>query len=853
MRAVLFRSYRLEKYRVNFNIYEISTTLRRINSAQDNTNTDNLASHQSNVEGLMNDTQQILTIQDADIAPTFRIPYVSQLYDKLTNSMVEKRDHTIKDILCRRRKMGEFTVSTGGTTNDLVKRLDVLNDWLYLDSVFPLVSKYAFFKADFEVTMVFTAAPTTSGGFYALITNDVPLHYLESRTKIRESSMQWPGQQINISQVKETKMTVKWNSPYLGRMPADDTKRGSPGYFELRQLVPVSETVSVVIYLNPIKDTLVASYPSNSWTKPTADLRSLDISYESENVVTASEGTLQSSLQSGKAALLDGIAKISNNLGVTPAIMAGMKTLAALGFSKPISDKPVKNIRLMPSNQLITNDGVYDSHEMGMSNGISIVREEGIFGSKVDECSFEYITGRPNFHSEFKVSTSDSPGKIYINKWVNPFVTTQQPSSTNNWFSHQCLVASQFRHWIGSVIYDIQAYCTQFHSVKLRFTYIPGYMNSYNNLDDCISTVVHFGNNTTHEIICEPTTNVPFRNSYWNTMPSSNVAIDVANCSIGGLVISLESPLQVSNSVAASEISFIMTFHLKDPVFHVPADLNLKLVDPNATVKKRDITYENDIYPTGNIPTQSQSSQMTLISQNLHSGVDHDHLTKIVAGERLLNVKQLMKQFVSPKVIAVDEPASGQKPVFCYNPYRNPLGLSHTADGQNEQDKHDILMSMFTSKRGSWIVMLSQVRNNDPHPVYLLNISNNARFTEQRMYVDYYAVTSSNNSRRTNYIYPDFERNMTIHIPWYCPFSFITENLFPTDLHSKTQNEMYFNHTLMVQTPYRVEEDHKMNFAVSRAIADDFQMGYLCPPLYIDMQDYQNWSSMNDIEFQPPA
>lgn len=840
-------------------------------SAQDNQNTDNIPSHQSHVEGLINDTQQILTIEDANMAPTFKIPYDSSNSDFLINSCIEKRDHTIKDILCRRRLIKQTQIEAGGTINDLVVSLDVLNDWLAIPIVKSLTSRFAFVRTDFEITMLFTAAPTTSGGLYAFVTNDVTKEFLDSRNRIIEQTMQWPGEQININLVKETKMTIKWISPYIARMTSDTLKRGNNGWFQLRQLVPVSDSVEVVVYINPIKDTLQISYPTNAG----------DITYESENTVTAEEGTLASSFKSGAARLIDGMAAIGNNLGITPAVNATLKTIAAFGFSKPISDTPVQSVRLMPANQLITNDGVYESHEMGMSNGIAIMREDGIFGSDVDECSFEYITGRPNFRMNFEVKDTDPAGKVLVSTQVSPFYFVPQPSSDNNWMSHQCLIAMQFRHWLASVVFNFTAYATQFHSLKLRFTFIPGYKtDGEDNLSECISTVVHFGNNTTHELIIEPVTNTPFRNSPFNSETYTTEDKIWSTCSLGRLIISIESPLKVTNTVASSSIRVIGTFHLKNPIFHVPADLNIKLINPTASFKTQEkfkedkinftdnpiyiskedlvengLTFENDIYPNSSTPTQTQSSQMTLISENNHVGVNVDKLVKMVAGERLLNIKQLLKQFVSPKIIAVDEPPAGTKPVFNFNPYQDPRGLSETSDGQDEQDKHDILLSMFTSMRGSWMVMVSHLRDNDPHPTYLANITNNEHFTKQRMWVDYYNTDQSSNSRRTNYFYPQWERNMTFHVPYYCPFNFITDNLFPgvSGTERTKDYQRNFSHTLAIQTPFIHEDDNKMNFAVSRAVADDFQVGYLCPPLYIDFTSYQTWATVNDIEFKPPT
>lgn len=163
--------------------------------------------------------------------------------------------------------------------------------------------------------------------------------------------------------------------------------------------------------------------------------------------------------------------------------------LRLFGFSKPTSEGYVSEMKLRTQGRMTNFDGMDMSHRMALSSTNEIETRQGLAGSDIDEMNLTTVLSTPNYWDRFTWSTTDITKKVLWNDLVTPYKVKNINDKVGNVYvcTHLGYVANTFTYWRGSLVYNFKFVKTQFHSGRLRISFIPFYMNDDYNGDPDLS------------------------------------------------------------------------------------------------------------------------------------------------------------------------------------------------------------------------------------------------------------------------------------------------------------------------------------------------------------------------------
>nr|ULF99842.1 MAG: hypothetical protein 2 [Cripavirus sp.] len=151
-----------------------------------------------------------------------------------------------------------------------------------------------------------------------------------------------------------------------------------------------------------------------------------------------------------------------------------------LGFSKPTVQGLPCESKLRAQVRMANFDGADTSHKMALASTNEIETTPGLAGTSADEMDFSHILSIPNFWDRFTWSTTDLTGSNLWDNFVTPFKVKPYSTTISNRFrcTHMGYVANTHGYWRGSIVYTFKFVKTQFHSGRLRISFIPFYYNT---------------------------------------------------------------------------------------------------------------------------------------------------------------------------------------------------------------------------------------------------------------------------------------------------------------------------------------------------------------------------------------
>lgn len=157
-----------------------------------------------------------------------------------------------------------------------------------------------------------------------------------------------------------------------------------------------------------------------------------------------------------------------------------------LGFSKPTTQNVPCESKLRGQNRMANYDGADTSHKLALSTANEIETKAGLSGTSADEMDLSHVLSIPNFWDRFTWSTDAATGTVLWDNFVTPFKVKPFSDTITDRFrcTHMGYVANSFGYWRGSIVYTFKFVKTQYHSGRLRISFIPFYFN------DTISTGV---------------------------------------------------------------------------------------------------------------------------------------------------------------------------------------------------------------------------------------------------------------------------------------------------------------------------------------------------------------------------
>jgi len=151
-----------------------------------------------------------------------------------------------------------------------------------------------------------------------------------------------------------------------------------------------------------------------------------------------------------------------------------------LGFSKPtIQGLPCES-KLRGQVRMANFDGADASHKMALASTNEIETRAGLAGTSADEMDLSHVLSIPNFWDRFTWSSTNATNTVLWDNFVTPFKIKPFSATILDRFrcTHMGYVANTHGYWRGSIVYTFKFVKTQFHSGRLRISFIPFYFNN---------------------------------------------------------------------------------------------------------------------------------------------------------------------------------------------------------------------------------------------------------------------------------------------------------------------------------------------------------------------------------------
>lgn len=151
-----------------------------------------------------------------------------------------------------------------------------------------------------------------------------------------------------------------------------------------------------------------------------------------------------------------------------------------LGFSKPTLQGLPCESKLRGQVHMANFDGSDSSHKMALSSVNEVETRAGLAGSSMDEMDLTRVLSIPNYWDRFTWSVKNKTSDILWDNYVTPFKVKPYSDTITDIFrcTHMGYVANTHTYWRGSIVYTFKFVKTQFHSGRLRISYIPYYFNT---------------------------------------------------------------------------------------------------------------------------------------------------------------------------------------------------------------------------------------------------------------------------------------------------------------------------------------------------------------------------------------
>lgn len=176
---------------------------------------------------------------------------------------------------------------------------------------------------------------------------------------------------------------------------------------------------------------------------------------------------------------------IIGNMFTRPAWIssAASNIFRMLGFSKPTMQGLPSEDKLRTQVRMANYDGADASHKLALSSQNAIETKPGLSGTTTDEMALSHVTSIPNFWDNFawpSTGSNAAPGTVLWSNFVTPMKIKAFSSTITDRFrtTHLGYVANSFGLWRGSLVYTFKFVKTQYHSGRLRISFIPFYYNS---------------------------------------------------------------------------------------------------------------------------------------------------------------------------------------------------------------------------------------------------------------------------------------------------------------------------------------------------------------------------------------
>jgi hypothetical protein len=768
--------------------------------------------------------EQILTLNtDTPLVPE-TIPRQVEIDMQKLQGMLETRDHSIKDILCRMYAIADLIIPPGGNSNDQIVSIDPLSEFLTQVNVSQKLDGFAFFRSNFYVTILTRTLPTTSG---SLIASFYPQINTANRTLNILQKSQTPNKRILLSSSEGIRMKIPFIAPFLGKNLI--TSSGSLGNLILSLLSePTINNTKVKVYIQADCEDILVEYP----TFATGDFALLSIQERIKQLqIEQTEMLNRVEIEQIPHHLL--IEQVANRLPREiaerefPDLIPSVHMMKLFGPPRPTKstpNTPVTSVKWKPGMNQLNKEGVDTSYKLSLSNNNSISATKGEFGSSEDEMSVNFIQKSQQIIGIPRVNTSQIANTVIFAKPCS--VIDFAKVGDDIFLTHQSWLAMKCQKWMAKLKFDIMFTGNQFHAVSLRAIFNPndagmydvGDVISFNNLNKAKSKEMDFdGQKVYGDFIVEPALstmikNVPTPRAQDGSVNTTNWQNNIYSeeCSYGMFYLTIEVPLVATSSVAPF-VDFVVDISMEDLLLSDPVEYD-SLV-PRAHVKTGLLSSiaEKFIFPSRQDRFEGERGQSeNAMVPNRRRIIDE------CLGDEFTHMKELMSVFTpfSPIVSIPNGSALLLEPFK----FRTLDDLASTQKFKFH-DTIDYFASGFAYYQGQMEVRIGKTtEQNGPFGEVTLTTKRNPAITIPSLDgTGVQTISAPSSARSGSRVQPLYKEECIpqIQIPFYQPFhmSRITSN---NSFDAGNQPK------IMLLRPYNSEY-----FRLFRASGNDFQFGFL--------------------------
>lgn len=578
----------------------------------------------------------------------------ASLPEQLYSDIIDRSDHSIKDFLSRYAIITQgawlSSQNRGDTLATVVLPKDLLNGVYNITQNTRKVDGFVGIKARVRVRLEVNSQAFQAG---CLLLNFLPYsEYMQSHsqwingfTTNPVAATGCPHVIMNLANTTSMEFCTPYISPYLYANLV--TGQGSFGSVTVSVLSPLASSAAATIYytlwarfedIELVYPTPAPLVDGTGWAQVGEELQQM----ENSGVIASGNGIPPSTFSSTVGQVGRAIATSLplwglGFLSVPVAIFSNTceAVLKWCGFSKPTVQAPVTRVLQSPARFFLNSDGSDTSHKLGLSAANELQTFSGFAGTDSDEMRLDLIAAHPCYFTSFNLTTAQIPDQSIFLRPVSPLWAAEFTARGTNAYAQTvqlplcAKVASMFSMWRGDLIYTFRFVKTQFHSGRVRISYLPyAYANS-----NTIANMPAYA--FTEELDLASATDFTFKVPYTAVRPWMQTIFDPAtaiasgdarNCATGSIQVSVINPLVAASTVSSTVECLVFVSmanaQFAGPIFPTILPYNI----PNVAQVGGETTKPSSIMTTS-------SPRMTVLPY------------AACTGEVVLSLRQMLKRF----------------------------------------------------------------------------------------------------------------------------------------------------------------------------------------------------------------
>jgi hypothetical protein len=394
----------------------------------------------------------------------------------MANTIINK-EQSIKDFLSKPVVLTDGLLQSGDNSTTFPAYClmdDLLTNTVYTNKL----TGFLGFRATSVITLQINATRFTQGrymlNFYptggtvnlAAAQQKIAMHNfsLTNRTQV-------PGIQIDLNCETQATLKIPYISSYLFhplRSKTTGTNALNIGILQLQPYVPANNNTTYTLYVHFEDIELIA---------PTVPQMG---SIQEKERASANIGPVSTTLRK--------ITRSSRLIKDVPLVGPTLSTLGwysdllskvadVWGWSKPNILTPPTPMFRHRGFQNHNVDGADVSAMLSLSVKNELAQEPSIFGTDIDEMSFDYLKTIPAYFAQFSWNTIEAKEILKYSLPLSPtaFCTSLNDTTNNNIIVYPpvCMGNFMFSKYRGSFVLTIKAVKTEFHSGRLVLVYVP--------------------------------------------------------------------------------------------------------------------------------------------------------------------------------------------------------------------------------------------------------------------------------------------------------------------------------------------------------------------------------------------